>query len=77
MTEVVHGNPWAQGRIGEIIEYDPRGFIIGYVPLPNGDAAVQQFSMRMNRGCEGEHGSLPAQAAQGLVTVARRADRLN
>jgi gluconolactonase len=27
-----------------IIEYDPRGVILGYVPLPNGDAAGTNFA---------------------------------
>jgi sugar lactone lactonase YvrE len=39
----VHGNLWAACGIGGVIEYDPRGFIIGYVPLPNGDAAATNF----------------------------------
>jgi gluconolactonase len=40
----VHGNLWAACGIGGIIEYDPRGFIIGYVPLPNGDASATNFA---------------------------------
>jgi gluconolactonase len=36
----VHGNLWAAAGIGGVIEYDPRGFIVGYVPLPNGDASA-------------------------------------
>jgi hypothetical protein len=35
----VHGNLWATLGIGGIIEYDPRGVILGYVPLPNGYSA--------------------------------------
>jgi gluconolactonase len=30
--------------IGGIIEYDPRGVILGYVPLPNGDSAGTNFA---------------------------------
>jgi hypothetical protein len=40
----VHGNLWAACGIGGIIEYDPRGFIVGYVPLPNGDPSATNFS---------------------------------
>ncbi len=40
----VHGNLWAQLGIGGIIEYDPRGVILGYVPLPNGDASATNFA---------------------------------
>jgi gluconolactonase len=40
----VHGNLWAACGIGGIIEYDPRGFIVGYVPLPNGDSSATNFA---------------------------------
>jgi gluconolactonase len=40
----VHGNLWAACGIGGVIEYDPRGFIIGYVPLPNGDSSATNFA---------------------------------
>jgi gluconolactonase len=40
----VHGDLWAQLGIGGIIEYDKRGVILGYVPLPNGDAAATNFA---------------------------------
>ena len=40
----VHGNLWAALGIGGVIEYDPRGFIIGFVPLPNGDPAGTNFA---------------------------------
>jgi gluconolactonase len=40
----VHGNLWAMLGIGGIIEYDPRGVILGYVPLPNGDSAGTNFA---------------------------------
>ena len=40
----VRGNLWAMLGIGGIIEYDPRGVILGYVPLPNGDAAGTNFA---------------------------------
>ena len=33
----VQGNLWAPLGIGGVIEYDPRGIILGYVPMPNGD----------------------------------------
>lgn len=36
----VHGNLWAALGIGGVIEYNPRGIIMGYVPLPNGDIAT-------------------------------------
>jgi gluconolactonase len=40
----VHGNLWASLGIGGIIEYDPRGIILGYVPLPNGDPSATNFA---------------------------------
>ncbi len=40
----VHGDLWAALGIGGVIEYDPRGIILGYVPLPNGDAAATNFA---------------------------------
>jgi gluconolactonase len=40
----VHGDLWAQCGIGGIIEYDPRGIILGYVPLPNGDSSATNFA---------------------------------
>ena len=40
----VHGDLWAALGIGGVIEYDPRGVILGYVPLPNRDAAATNFS---------------------------------
>ncbi len=37
----VHGNLWAQlGGLGGIVEIDPHGLILGFVPIPNGDAAT-------------------------------------
>jgi len=40
----VKGNLWAAMGIGGVMEYDPRGIIIGYVPLPNGDASATNFA---------------------------------
>ncbi len=40
----VHGNLWAAMGIGGVMEYDPRGFILGFVPLPNGDPAGTNFA---------------------------------
>jgi gluconolactonase len=40
----VKGNLWAALGIGGVIEYDPRGIIIGYVPLPNGDASATNLA---------------------------------
>jgi gluconolactonase len=41
----VHGNLWAQlGGLGGIVEIDPHGLIIGFVPIPNGDAATTNFA---------------------------------
>jgi gluconolactonase len=40
----VQGNLWASLGIGGIIEYDPRGIILGYVPLPNGDPSATNFA---------------------------------
>ena len=40
-----HGNLWAQlGGLGGIVEIDPRGLILGFVPIPNGDAATTNFA---------------------------------
>ncbi len=41
----VHGDLWmAVGSLGGIIEVDPRGLILGFVPLPNGDEAATNFA---------------------------------
>jgi gluconolactonase len=40
-----HGNLWAQlGGLGGIAEIDPHGLILGFVPIPNGDAATTNFA---------------------------------
>jgi gluconolactonase len=40
-----HGDLWAQlPRVGGIAEIDPRGLIIGFVPIPNGDLATTNFA---------------------------------
>ncbi len=40
-----HGNLWAQlGGLGGIVEIDPRGLILGFVPIPNRDAATTNFA---------------------------------
>ena len=41
----VKGNLWAQmARLGGIVEIDPRGIIIGFVPIPDGDLATTNFA---------------------------------
>ena len=41
----VKGNLWAQmARLGGIVEIDPRGIILGFVPIPNGDLATTNFA---------------------------------
>jgi gluconolactonase len=41
----VKGNLWVSAaRLGGIIEIDPRGLIIGFVPIPNGDLATTNFA---------------------------------
>ena len=41
----VKGNLWvAAGRLGGMIEVDPRGVIVGFVPIPNGDLATTNFA---------------------------------
>jgi len=41
----VHGNLWAQlAGLGGIVEIDPRCVILGFVPIPNGDAATTNFA---------------------------------
>jgi gluconolactonase len=38
------GNLWAACGIGGVMEYDPHGIILGFVPLPNGDASATNFA---------------------------------
>lgn len=41
----VKGNLWiAAGRLGGMIEVDPRGLIVGFVPIPNEDLATTNFA---------------------------------
>jgi gluconolactonase len=41
----VKGNLWiAAGRLGGMIEVDPRGLIVGFVPIPNGDLGTTNFA---------------------------------
>ena len=41
----VKGNLWAAiARLGGIIQIDPRGLILGFVPVPNGDLATTNFA---------------------------------
>ena len=41
----VKGNLWAQMvALGGIVEIDPRGIILGFVPIPNGDLATTNFA---------------------------------
>jgi gluconolactonase len=41
----VKGNLWAATpRLGGITEIDPRGLIIGFLPVPNGDLATTNFA---------------------------------
>ena len=41
----VKGNLWAaMARLGGIIQIDPRGLILGFVPVPNGDLATTNFA---------------------------------
>jgi gluconolactonase len=41
----VHGNIWAGlAGLGGIVEIDPHGLIVGFVPIPNGDAATTNFA---------------------------------
>jgi SMP-30/gluconolaconase/LRE-like protein len=41
----IHGNLWSQlGGLGGIVEIDPRGLILGFVPIPNGNAATTNFA---------------------------------
>jgi len=34
----------AAGRLGGILQIDPRGLILGFVPIPNGDLATTNFA---------------------------------
>ena len=41
----VKGNLWAAiARLGGIIQIDPRGLILGFVPVPNGDLVTTNFA---------------------------------
>jgi sugar lactone lactonase YvrE len=40
----VKGNLWAAARFGGIPQIDPRGIILGCVPVPNGDLATTNFA---------------------------------
>jgi gluconolactonase len=41
----VKGNLWiAAGGLGGILQVDPRGIIIGFVPIPNGDLSTTNFA---------------------------------
>jgi gluconolactonase len=41
----VKGNLRAQmARLGGIVEIDPRGIILGFVPIPNGDVLTTNFA---------------------------------
>jgi gluconolactonase len=31
-------------RLGRIVEIDPRGIIVGFVPIPNGDMLTTNFA---------------------------------
>ena len=40
----MHENLSAACGTGGITEYHPRGFLIGFVPLPNGDSSATNFA---------------------------------
>jgi sugar lactone lactonase YvrE len=41
----VKGNLWiAAGRLSGMLQIDPRGLIVGFVPLPNGDPSATNFA---------------------------------
>jgi gluconolactonase len=41
----VRGNLWvAMAGLGGIIQINPRGIILGFVPIPNNDAATTNFA---------------------------------
>ena len=41
----VKGNLWASAfRLGGILQIDPRGIILGFMPIPNGDIATTNFA---------------------------------
>ena len=41
----VKGNLWAAtARLGGILQIDPRGIILGFVPAPNGDLSTTNFA---------------------------------
>ena len=43
----VKGNLWiAAGGLGGILQVDPRGIILGFVPIPNGDLVDDQLRVR-------------------------------
>jgi len=41
----VRGNLWAaSARLGAMLQIDPRGIILGFVPIPNSDLATTNFA---------------------------------
>ena len=46
----VKGNLWAAtARLGGILQIDPRGIILGFLPVPNGDLATTNFAFELKR----------------------------
>ena len=73
----VHGNLWAAFGIGGLIEYDPRGIILGYVPLPNGDPSppTSPLAARTINNLHGRGGQRNHLSLQGTVSGVDRTRR--
>jgi gluconolactonase len=49
----VKGNLWAAaGRLGGILQIDPRGIILGFVPVPNGDLSTTNSAFGGPDNCD-------------------------
>ena len=74
-----HGNLWVMLHgMGGIIEVDPKGLILGFVPIPNGDTQTTNFAfggpeqpVHLLRG-RGQRAGLPLQGALSRPDRSRR-----
>jgi gluconolactonase len=65
----VKGNLWAAAaRLGGILQIGPRGIIVGFVPVPNGDLATTNFAF----GGSGNRGIFLKGAISGTFWRSKR-----
>jgi streptogramin lyase len=68
------GNLWAQlARLGGIVEIDPRGIILGFVPIPNGDVFTTRRAAWVLAFRFAARSSKPTGAASRCWQMCRRA----